>query len=99
MSTYAVIHKHTHPQRQTHTLYNTTSITGARADSFVKVSRGGEENGIVGLSPPIGRRTDRREERGRRGEETGGNEVGKTGECDAQPLQLERGGGGLSCGG
>ncbi|KAK5864178.1 hypothetical protein PBY51_001139 [Eleginops maclovinus] len=47
----------------TQTLYNTTSITGAPADSFVKVSRGGEERGIVGLSPPIGRCTDSREER------------------------------------
>lgn len=42
-------------QTPPHTLYNTTSITRSQADSFVKVSRRGEENGIVGLSPPIGR--------------------------------------------
>lgn len=77
-------------RRNTHALYNTTSITGARADSFVKVSRGGEENGIVGLSPPIGRCADRREERGSREEKEGGDEeVGEIGEIVAQCRQLE----------
>lgn len=84
--TYFTTKSHLH-KCSSHTVHNTTSITRDQADSFVKVRRKGEENGIVELSPPTGRCTDRRVESGRR---DGGNEVGKIRECVAQPQQLER---------